>query len=477
MNEPVAGAPPLASGIPAYPAKVLFVTLAMNQTVFFEALGVALSAVGTEVAHLCFHERSHEYLTARGRKSFNAFHAEGSDQRLDLSRYSWPSLNLVLSHEKAAFEISDSNRLKRKLLRYLSAAETTLDAFSERDGAVVVVQELGGFISNIATFYAARRRGVDNIFIEPAFFQGRIAFLRNTFSAARVRGPDTADAGNEVKAYLEDAKAKQRVVIPTKDALHYRAPSKKLTDIRNVRRLVQKTIDRYVLGKEEEFGHVLGHVSRHVRMLTSSRALSARYEHLPPGEKPFVYYPLHVPADVALTIRSPQYVDQLALVDYLARVVPASHDVYIKEHPALIGAIPLERLRHLLKVRDNVHLLNPGIPNYAVLGRASTVITVNSKSGAEALLLGRPVIVLGDAFYSDCRLIRRVDSLADLPVALDAALAAEPLGREEVVRYFQDVWNATWPGELYVAEADNIGKFSESLLRYLARTMPIRCSR
>src|SRR3974390_487241 len=56
-------------------ATVVFTTLAMNQTLFFEALARALEAKGVAAAHIAFHERSHEYLTRRGQLSFNAFAA------------------------------------------------------------------------------------------------------------------------------------------------------------------------------------------------------------------------------------------------------------------------------------------------------------------------------------------------------------------------------------------------------------------
>lgn len=454
--------------MPSSSGNFLFVTLAMNQTLFFEALARAVREAGREVNFLCFHERSHDYLGRGGWRSFNAFRAGGMGVAVPLTRYSWPSLNLILSHEKAAFEIRDTGALLRKLGRYLSATESTLDALSALPGKITVVQELGGFLSNMATFYAARRRGLDNIFIEPAFFRGRVAFLRNTFAAPRVVGPRSPHANEEVRAYLDEAVAKQQVVIPVKDTRHYRAPSSKLTDLYNLRRLAEKSVDRYLLGKREEFGHIGGHVSRHLRMYLSARALSTRYRALP--KDPFIYYPLHVPADVALTIRSPQYVDQLALIDYLARIVPDTHQVLIKEHPALIGAVDRRRVLGLLKVRDNVRLVHPSIPNYEVLRHADAVVTVNSKSGAEALLLRKPVIVLGDAFYAACNLVHRVDALGDLPVVLQGILhGRNAIDAAAVTRYFQDVWDKTWPGELHVADEDNARKFAESLLNYIAR--------
>ena len=439
-------------------------TLAMNQTVFFEAVGDALEREGHSVAFLCFHERSHDYLSRRCRRSFNAFReGEGADDTVDLSRYGWPSLNLILSHEKAAFELAHSASLTKKLRRYLAACESALDAL-ERP---ILVQELGGFLSNFASFYAARRRGLDNVYLEPSFFHGRVFMLRNTFSAQRVPGPSTTAASDAVLRYLDEAIKSQRAVIPAKDARHYRGPIRKLTDPYNMRRLTQKTIDKYVLRRREEFTHIGGHVARHARMWLNHRLMAARYRALPLEGQRFIYYPLHVPADVALTIRSPQYVDQLALVDYLARIVPESHAVLIKEHPALVGALSAQRLRHLLRTRDNVHLLDPEINNYEVLRRADAVVTINSKSGAEALLLARPVIVLGDAFYSGCELVHHIRSLDELPSRLSRVLQSRcTLSDGAIKRYFQDVWDASWPGELHVPGEENGRLLAASLARF-----------
>ena len=49
-------------------------------------------------------------------------------------------------------------------------------------------------------------------------------------------------------------------------------------------------------------------------------------------DTPFVYYPLHVPADMALTLRSPEYLDQVATIDFLLRTIPDSHVLVAKEH-------------------------------------------------------------------------------------------------------------------------------------------------
>jgi hypothetical protein len=294
---------------------------------------------------------------------------------------------------------------------------------------------------------------------------------RNRLAAPTIAAGMTG-VRDEVRGYLARALAQESVVIPQKDVHHYRKAAHKLTDRRNALRLLQKAWDKYVLGKREEFEHIGGHVRRHVRMFLNNRRLRPRYRGLESVGR-CVYYPLHVPADFALTIRSPEYLDQCALIDYLCRVAPHTHQVVVKEHPALIGAVPYSRLRDLLARHDNLVLLEPAINNYRVLSKADAIVTVNSKSGAEALLLGKPVLALGDSFYRSCAAAIRVDALSDLPAALARALGgAVVVSASAIETFFQNVWDASYAGELYDVSEANIAAFTASLERALAPETP-----
>jgi hypothetical protein len=448
---------------------VVFASLALNQARFYHAVAALLERAGLRAAHLCFHERSHEWLAALGARSFNAFALQPArSDAVTLAEYGIADAERLLVHERAAYELHDDTRLLAKLKGHLHAASAAFGTLAAEDAdGIVLVQELGGFLSVLATYYAARARGINNWFVEPSFFRGRLFFTRNSFAAPVVAGPEELDVQGEVAAYLEQALRQQSVVIPAKDVHHYRGAAAKLTDLRNLRRLAEKTWDRHVLGKREEFEHAGGHVARHVRMFVNGVRLKPRYRTLADAGR-FVYFPLHVPADFALTIRSPEYLDQCALVDRICVSVPATHCVAIKEHPALIGALPYARIAELQRRHANLVVLDPSLNNYAVLGAADAVITVNSKSGAEALLIGRPVIVLGDAFYRHCTLVRAETELARLPAAIAAALAQPAPPRAEVARYFQGVWNRSRPGELYDLSGANVEAFAQSVIDVLA---------
>ncbi len=162
-------------------------------------------------------------------------------------------------------------------------------------------------------------------------------------------------------------------------------------------------------------------------------------------------------------MRSPEYLDQVATIDFLLRTIPDSHLLVVKEHPAQIGAISAERLFELARRFDNFVLLPPQTNNYAVLDRADAVVSVNSKSGAEAVLLGKPVVVMGDAFYRSCPLVFAVDGLKNVPQRLREALRAPSFDPAAAAPYFETAWRSSYPGELYVDNSGQHDTFAASL--------------
>jgi capsule polysaccharide modification protein KpsS len=326
----------------------------------------------------------------------------------------------------------------------------------------VVVQELGGFLSVIACFYAAKKRGIRNWFIEPSFFRGRLYYTPDSFAAPDTMATPSEPVSSEVRAYLDDTLRQRAIVIPQKDRHQYSAAFNKIANARNARRLVEKLWDQFALGKHQEFGHNLRHARAHAAMALGATRLKKLYRPLP--DRPFVYYPFHVPADMALTLRSPEYLDQVATIDFLLRTLPDSHLLVVKEHPAQIGAISASRLFELARRFDNFVLLPPQTNNYAVLGKADAIVSVNSKSGAEAVLLGKPVVVMGDAFYRSCPLVFAVDRLADVPQRSREALGAKSFDPAKAAPFFETAWRKSFPGELYIDHPQQLDTFAASLL-------------
>lgn len=439
----------------------VFVSLAQNQSRFYLALEPLLASQGIDIVHVCFHEGGAAELEAAGSRVFNPFSITADRAVVSFEDFGIAQAGILIGHEKAAYGLRDSTPVVDKFKRHLAALDIIITQLVDEGRTITVIQELGGFTSVLAVYFAAHRHTIANYFIEPSFFKGRFVLSLDSFMAPRIPRKATA-LSDEVRATLERVKASQTVVVPTKDKSHYRGALQKILDARNIRRLGEKLYDKHVLGRQEEFQHVGGHVARHIRMAANSARSKRYYADIPAGT-PFTYYPLHVPADFALTIRAPEYLDQLSLIDYLCRVVPLGHSVVVKEHPALVGALSSSGIGSLMKRHDNLILLYPTINNHRVLQQATSVVTVNSKAGAEALLYGKPVFALGDSFYRNSGLVTPVTSLSELPALL---LAGAPINPQtgEVDLFFEDVWRASHPGELYDLSEGNPATFASSIL-------------
>ena len=199
---------------------------------------------------------------------------------------------------------------------------------------------------------------------------------------------------------------------------------------------------------------------------TTNRILFIKYYRPIPTGK-FVYYPFHVPMDVALTVRAPLFVDQYYLIDYISRNIPNGYVLAIKEHPAMIGVVEYGRMKPLLERNDNIVFLNPDINNHEVMTKMDLLLTVNSKTGAESLMQGRKVICLGDAFYNQSKSVRFVDNVDNLYKHINTALSEAAPKLDDINIFFNSAYNQTYIGELYYCADENVAQSSQSISTYV----------
>jgi len=156
------------------------------------------------------------------------------------------------------------------------------------------------------------------------------------------------------------------------------------------------------------------------------RAKAARpfYSRLEPGRR-FVYFPLHVTDDYKITRIIPHTVDQASLVEQVADALPAGHDLVLKEHPMSVGRNSITLLRRLRR-RPNVRLLPPDASSHDLIREAEAVAVISSTVGLEALLYDKPVLTLGQPFYSGYGVTLDVDSFAEIREKVPALLSFHP---------------------------------------------------
>jgi hypothetical protein len=451
---------------------IIFTSLAGNQTAFFSKLSKELGKKNIDCHVINFHETSNKILEEDGIDHYNIYdYFPNADLknaatlfREYISKYKIGNPNLLFSHERTNFNITRSDELKLKYVNYLHALEKITESIisKNQNQNITVIQETGGFASLISMYYISRYFELDHWFLEPSFFKGRIFATKNSIYAPEVIQENISNVSQELIDYLDKTKRQKDIVIPVKDKSHYQSPWKKILNSYNLKRLFIKSYEKHVLKKREEFSYIFHHVKTYVRMYLNKMRLGSHYQQLPNSK--YIYFPFHVPGDVALTIRTPEFLDQYSLIDYLARIIPLDYKLVIKEHPARVGAVAPSRILEILKNYDNVALLDPTINTYDILENMDLLITINSKTGAEAISNGKRVITMGDAFYKRSSLTTFENNLTRLPATIQKCLQQSEKDESEVTAYLQNIWDQSFPGEIYSTTDDKIQQFADGLI-------------
>jgi hypothetical protein len=111
-------------------------------------------------------------------------------------------------------------------------------------------------------------------------------------------------------------------------------------------------------------------------------------------DKRFVYFPLGVEPELAISVGSPEYFYQHAAIAAIARDLPANLILVVKEHALGIGRRP-ESFYDQLHDLKNVVMLDLSVHGVEVVQKAEAVVTIRGSSGQEAAIMGKPTITFG----------------------------------------------------------------------------------
>lgn len=127
----------------------------------------------------------------------------------------------------------------------------------------------------------------------------------------------------------------------------------------------------------------------------------------------FIFCPLQVPKDSQLTVHGGWVegnFDFLNCIDKMTAYLPSKTHFRIKEHPS--SKVSLRR--HIAKLNNPNIKLDNTTDTMDLVSYSIAVMTINSSVGLEAFYFGKPVITLGNAFYSFGNLTSRAKNLSQL---------------------------------------------------------------
>lgn len=137
---------------------------------------------------------------------------------------------------------------------------------------------------------------------------------------------------------------------------------------------------------------------RTARLFTSIACrLSAPFERAPWGER-YVLYALHAQPENSIDVYGSLNSNQMAVIESLSRILPATHRLWVKEHKGGLTDRSLAWYRKV-KALPNVRVIDPYEDIYRMIREADLVVTVAGTSAYEAALMGVPALALSEVFF------------------------------------------------------------------------------
>jgi len=299
--------------------------------------------------------------------------------------------NNLIFHEKISTNSKDEIKLKKKFIFYYQAITKIITKFNIN----IVIQELGGFICHLSIFEASKKNKIKHIFIEPSFITKHCYFLINSIKINEGLFVNTKKKSNKLKKnYLKKLIKDQYIAINNKDMHLKKKNIINLIFSYYTIKVFFKKIKQLILQEKTEFNNLTIHLLDFcIRIKNQFINFFYKFENYSTAKK-FIYFPLHVPKDLALTLRAPKCLNQISL---LRKILKNSKEkIIFKEHPLIFAKYNYFLIKNFFY---NSNFFENHFSTNQILKNCKFIITINSKAGLEALALNYPVMCLSSNYY------------------------------------------------------------------------------
>lgn len=200
----------------------------------------------------------------------------------------------------------------------------------------------------------------------------------------------------------------------------------------------------------------------------------SRYD--PVGDKPYLYMPLFHLDETVHLINTRHWCENItSLIKLVSASLPLGYELYVKEHPVILGDLSLKQL-DAIKALHNVRLLHPAEPSQVICKNSSAVLTTEGSIGWEGFLLKRPVIILsGYPFYAHNDIIHHVTDPKELEDVIFNCLSNENDIYEEKIEtwynYIDKLLITSFEGVIETYEYPHVTEIGERNIQNVAQAI------
>jgi hypothetical protein len=422
--------------------RFLFTTLQTYESDFYGRVGAELARRGHEAAHVTVSREAARLLREQGfdaRCVHDVIAELGPPAFLDEevrrieTTYPIPHLRDVYWTDRAAERRSEAENVLRAV-QIVRAVERVVDDVQPD----VLVPEVGNETIRIASQLVGVARSLPVLFLLYTLFPQPLRLTVDTLHAPIVPPEELREPTEEEREAVETFRRSF-----TERGEPIRAYRRWRVEWRRVRLFGDHLRRKRREDADNEYLEPWRLLWSNVAETARARLARPFYDRLEPT-RPFVYFPLHVTDDYKIKKVIPHCVDQAAILEQIADALPQGWDLVLKEHPMSVGRNSLRLLRRL-RTRPNVRLVQPYTSSHELIRKARAVAVISSTVGIEALLYGKPVLTLGEPFYSGYGVTLDVSSFAEIRARVPELLRFRP-DPERIVRLLAAALRTTLPG-------------------------------
>ena len=110
----------------------------------------------------------------------------------------------------------------------------------------------------------------------------------------------------------------------------------------------------------------------------------------------YCFYPMHFEPEIALQLYARPIQNQIEIIRTISNALPPGQVLVVKEHPRSAGHRKLSYYKKLSEI-PNIILFGPEYSSRKLVENSEMVITITGNIASEALILKKPLIILGDS--------------------------------------------------------------------------------
>ena len=419
----------------------------MYEAYFFKEIGVK-SKIRYSI--ISFNTEASKYLKENNVNYFDIFEIEKKNKQNKKNKFfNKTYLTNRIFHEKMEFNLKNNKYLFSKYLNYYKAIGLIINELKKKN-KLIIFQEVGGFISHLSLYDFAIKNKIEHYFLEPSFFNSRFMMLKNSHLIPRFKIKNNIN--KKAIKLINSLKKKKTISHISIHKKRYRSIFIKILDLKNLFRFFSKLFKKYILGYKFDYEYIFSYSYIHLKMALVRLMLNFKYVNK--LERPFIYFPLHVPNDISLTLRAKSFYNQFKLIDKILKYIPKNYKLVVKEHPSFIGRYDYKEILEREK-NEQFILINPKTNSYDLIKKSSLIITINSKSGFEAILQNKKIMSFANSFYETFQKKDKINNIKDLKIIIKN----KKNNNLKVQRYISSFWNFTYEGELFNLKKSNIKNF------------------